>query len=165
MTSVPAVTFYQVVLWLHITAIVVGFGGTFAYGVIITTALKSHKRSVPGVFAGVTQNSRTLVTGGGVLALVTGVYLAGDRWDMSDFFVAWGIVAIIVLLGLTHTVFRRNELAALQAAEEDIAKAGDGEVQFGAEFEKANSTLAKLGGAAGLLIVLTVYVMTAKPFL
>jgi hypothetical protein len=160
-----AVTFYDVVLWLHISAVVVGFGGTFAYGVILATAARTSPRSMPGVIAGISANDRSLVTIGGVLVLVTGIYLAADRWDFSEFFIGWGILAVLVLLGLTHGYFLPNERRARDAAVRDIERAGSGQVEFGPEFNRANAGLARIGGLAGLIIIITVYVMTAKPFL
>ena len=148
-----AVSFYDVVLWLHITAVVVGFGGTFAYGIIIATAAKQDPRAIPAVLAGVTQNSKTLVTGGGVLVLLTGIYLAADAWSMGDFFVSWGFVAVLVLIGMTHTVFRQNEELA--------AKSAPGTP----EHERAMGNLSRFGPIAGIIIVVTIYVMSAKPFL
>ena len=73
-----AVTFYDVVLWLHISAVVVGFGSTFAYAVIMAVSAKTNPRSVPAVIAAVAANDRTLVSIGSILVLLTGLYLAAD---------------------------------------------------------------------------------------
>lgn len=56
-----AVSFYEVVLWLHITAVVVGFGGTFAYGVLLAAARRSAPRSLPGLLGALQANDRSLV--------------------------------------------------------------------------------------------------------
>lgn len=162
---IAEVTFYDVVKWFHISSVVVGFGGTFAYAVIIGVAARTSPRSMPGVFSGIAANDRTLVTIGGIGILLSGVYLLADRWEGSEFFIVWGIVAMIVLLGLIHSFFIPNEIKAKEAAERDIERAGDGEVEFGEEFNEANSKLAKMGPIAGLIIILTIYVMTTKPFL
>jgi hypothetical protein len=160
-----AVTFYDVVLWLHVSAVVVGFGSTFAYAVIIAVAGKTSPRSMPGVLAGVAANDRTVVTVGAVLVLATGIYLAADRWNFGEFFIAWGIVAVLILFGLLHGYFVPNERRGSEAAERDVERAGAGEVEFGPEFNDVNAKLARMGTAAGILVVLTVYVMVAKPFL
>ena len=160
-----AVTFYDVVLWLHISAVVVGFGSTFAYAVIMTVSAKTNPRSVPAVIAGVAANDRTLVTIGSILVLATGIYLAADRWEFSDFFIAWGIVAVLVLLGLTHGYFLPHSRKATAAAERDIERAGSGQVEFGEEFNRTSGNVARMGALAGLIVLLTIYVMTAKPFL
>ena len=160
-----AVQFYDVVLWLHIAAVVVGFGSTFAYAVILAVAQQSDPRSLPGVLAGIRANDRTLVTTAAIIVLATGVYLAADAWDFDEFFIAWGVIAVLLLLGLTHGYFLPNETKASAAAQRDIERAGSGDVEFGPEFNEASGKLAKMGTFAGLVVVLTVYVMTAKPFL
>ena len=160
-----AVQFYDVVVWLHVSAVVVGFGSTFAYAVILATVGRDNPRAIPAVLRGISANDRTLATIGGTLVLLTGIYLAADRWDFSEFFIAWGIVAVLVLLGLTHGYFLRNEKRAIEHAERDIERAGDGPVEFGPEFEQASGGLAKVGTLAGLIVILTIYVMAAKPFL
>jgi hypothetical protein len=165
MTTV-AVTFYDVVLWLHISSVVVAFGVTFGYGAYIALATRSHPRSLPAVLEAQTAINRTMVTIGGVLILATGIYLAADRWDFGDFFVAWGIIAIVVLLGLVHGFFVPNDRRARRAAERDIERAGPtGEVEFSREFNSSSARSARVGPIPGLIVIVTIYVMTAKPFL
>ncbi len=159
-----AVSFYEVVLWLHVTAVVVGFGGTFAYGVLLAAARRSAPRSLPGLLGALQANDRSLVTAGGVLVLITGLYLTVDRWDFGELFIGWGIVAIVALLGLVHGYFIPNERRAQEAAERDIEASGAAEVEFGEGFEALNVGLARMGAVAGLIVVLTIYVMVAKPF-
>lgn len=162
---VAEVQFYDVVKWLHITAIVVGLGATFAYGIFITVAAKSAPRSMPGVMAGIQAVDRMLVVPGVLVIAATGIYLTIDRWEFSDFFVGWGIVVVLVLIGLGVGVFTPNEEKARAEAERDVERAGAGGVEFGPGFNRVNSLLARVGIATGILIILTVYVMTAKPFL
>jgi Predicted integral membrane protein (DUF2269) len=160
-----AVTFYDVVVWLHVTSVVVGFGATFAFGIYMALAIGKYPRSVPAVLEAQTTISRTTVTIGGGGILVTGIYLVADRWDFSDFFVAWGIVAIIVLLGLVHGFFLPHDRRALAAARRDIDSAPGDQVEFGEEFNRESAASARMGPVAGLIIVVTIYVMVAKPFL
>jgi len=163
MTTV-AVSFYDVVLWLHISAVVVGFGSTFAFGVIAAAAARTDPRSVPAVGAGIAAASRTLVVIGGLVVLVTGIYLTADRWEFGDFFVAWGMIAVLVLLALTAGYFPTTGRKVSEAAERDIERAGSGQVEFGEEFNRLNANVARMGAIAGLIVILTVYVMTAQPF-
>ena len=162
---IAEVQFYDVVVWLHISAVVVGLGATFAYGVFIAVATKSAPRAVPGVIAGIQATTRMLVIPGLLLIAATGVYLTIDRWEFSDFFIAWGIVAAVVLFAMGPAVFGPNQDKALEAAEQDIERAGSGPVEFGPEFNRASGVLGKAGPLAGILVILTVYVMAAKPFL
>lgn len=166
MTTLADVTFYDVVLWLHITGVVLAFGVTFAFGIYIGLAMARHRRSIPAILEAQTLINRTMVTIGGLVILATGIYLAADRWDFSDFFVGWGIVAILVLLGLVHGFFLPHDRRALAAAKRDIEAAPPGsEVEFGEEFNRNSAASARMGPIAGLIVILTIYVMAAKPFL
>jgi Predicted integral membrane protein (DUF2269) len=160
-----AVTFYDVVVWLHVTSVVIGLGATFAFGIYIALAIAKHPRSLPAVLEAQTAINRTMVTIGGVLILVTGIYLAADRWDFGYFFVTWGLIAIIVLLGLVHGYFLPHDRRALEAARRDIEASPGDQVEFGEEFNRNSAASARMGAVAGLIVILTIYVMVAKPFL
>lgn len=162
---IAEVQFYDVVKWLHVSAVVVGLGATFAYGVFIAVAAGSAQRAMPGVIAGIQATTRMLVIPGLLLILATGIYLTIDRWEFGDFFIAWGILAVVILFALGPAVFGPNQDKALQAAEEDIERAGAGPVEFGPEFSRASAVLGRAGPLAGILVILTIYVMVAKPFL
>jgi hypothetical protein len=160
-----AVTFYDVVVWLHVTSVVIAFGATFAFGIYVALAVAKYPRSVPAVLEVQTMINRTMVTSGGVLILATGIYLAADRWDFGYFFVTWGIVAIVVLLGLVHGFFLPHDRRALEAARRDIDASPGDRVEFGEEFNRNSAASARMGPIAGLIVILTIYVMVAKPFL
>ena len=161
-----AVTFYNVVVWLHISSVVLAFGPTFAFGIYIALAQRKYPRAIPAVIEAQLTISRSFVTLGGILIFITGMYLAGKHWDFGDFFVIWGLLAIIALLGLAHGFFIPNDQRALRAAKRDIDTAGpSGDVELGREFNEVSGRSARMGPIAGLIVILSIYVMTAKPFL
>jgi hypothetical protein len=160
-----AVQFYDVIVWLHVSAVVVAFGPTFAFGIYLAMTGRNHPRSIPAVLEAQDVVNRTMVTIGGVLVLLTGIYLVIDRWDFGYFFVTWGLIAIIVLLGLVHGFFLPHDRRARAAAKRDIEAAGSGEVEFGEEFNRETAASARMGPITGLIVILTIYVMAAKPFL
>jgi len=53
----------------------------------------------------------------------------------------------------------------VELAERDIAASGDGPVELSAEYQALSKQLGQVGMFAGLVVILTIYVMTAKPFL
>jgi hypothetical protein len=160
-----AVTFYDVVLWLHISGVVLAFGPTFAFGLYMALAQRKHPRALPAFLDGSLMVQRTLVTGGGLLILFSGLYLAIDRWNLGYFFITWGLVAIVVLLGLVHGFFIPNDTETLESAEQDIEAAGPtGDVKFSDKTIALGMRSARVGPIAGLIVILTIYVMTAKPF-
>jgi MFS family permease len=162
-----AVTFYNVIVWLHISSVLIAFGPTFAFGIYIALAQRKYPRAIPAVLEAQTMIVRSMTTLGGAMILLTGLYLVSKQgWEFSDFFVVWGLLAIIVLLGLSHAFFLPNDQRALRAAKRDIDAAGPtGDVELGREFNEISSRSARMGPIAGLLVILTVYVMAAKPFL
>jgi Predicted integral membrane protein (DUF2269) len=159
------VQFYDVVVWLHVASVVVGFGPTFAFGIYLATAGRKYPRSMPAILDAQCTISRTLVTLAALVILGSGIYLAADRWEFSDFFVVAGLVAIVVLLGMVHGFFVPNEVRAREVAQRDIEASGPGEVKFSDEFERRMRASAIAGPIVGLIVVLTIYFMTTKPFL
>ncbi len=160
-----AVSFYDVVVWLHISAVVIAFGPTFAFGIYLALTGKKHPRSIPAVIEAQNVVNLGNVTIGSIVVLLSGLYLAADGDWFEEVFVGVGIVASIVLLGLVHGFFLPHDRRALAAAKRDIDAAGDGEVEFSEEFNRATAASARVGPIAGLIVILTVYFMTAKPFL
>ena len=165
---VRAVQFYDVVLFFHITSIVLAFGPTFAYGLFLATAERDGGVAIPSVGRAMITWDRVAGTIGMTVILLSGIYLVTrdtSPWEFSDFFVSWGFVAIIVLFGVVHGYFGPRTRRAVELAERDLDEASGRREEMSGEFRALSSQIAKVGGAAGLLIVLTIYVMTAKPFL
>lgn len=161
-----AVQFYDVVLWIHITAVVTALGPAFAYAAIAAIAVKEGLRASLGVERAIFKLNMTGTTYGMVVILLSGLYVAGDRWSFGDFFVSWGVIAILVLFGIVHGYFlpRQRRLIAGLEAEVDAA-AGDAKVERSGELRTLDREIERMGIVAGIVIVLTIYVMTAKPFL
>jgi hypothetical protein len=158
-----AVEFYNVVTFFHILAVVLAFGPTFVYGVFITFAVREGGAGVPAIGRAILAWDRIAVTLGMVVVLLTGIYLVSDGpWEASDFFVSWGFVAILILFGLTHGFFVPRTRQSIELAERDL---GPGDGKLSSEFDTLSAKVARVGGIAGLIVVLTIYVMTAKPFL
>jgi Predicted integral membrane protein (DUF2269) len=160
-----AVTFYDVVVWLHVSAVVVAFGPTFAFGIYIAMTARNHPRSIPAALEAQNAVNRSLVSLGAIIVLLSGLYLAADGDWFDEAFVGVGIVAIIVLLGLLHGYFLPHDNRALEAAKRDIDASGSGEVEFGEEYNRAAAASARMGPIAGLIVILAIYLMVAKPFL
>jgi uncharacterized membrane protein len=163
--SVAAVSFYDVVVWLHITAAILAFGPTFGYAFFQTVAERTDPRAVPAVMRAMSMVDRYLVTPGAIVLIVAGIYLTADRWEFGDAFVGFGILAAIALLGLVHGFFQPAERRLAALAERDAAAAGGGEVKLSDEYMAISKRTGQVGTLAGLIVIVTVYFMTAKPFL
>ena len=152
---------YKIALFLHILAVVLAFGPTFGYGLFFSVA-PQYPRAVPAILAGVQKCDRYLVNPGMIVLLLAGIFLLIDGdWESSEAFITVGFLAIIVLFGLQHAFFQPQTQKAKELAERDL-KAGD---TLSDEFEAVSDRLAKVGGLAGLIVVVTIFFMSYKPFL
>jgi hypothetical protein len=153
--SAAAVQFYDVVLWVHIVAFFIAFGPTYAYGLFFAMAAKAGPAATAQTGRAV-KTWDTIAGGiGAVIILASGIYLTADRWEFSDFFISWGLIVVILILGLTHGFFlprTQKVIDLLDAGREEEARA-------------EGQTVGKAGAFLGVAVILTIYVMTAKPFL
>jgi uncharacterized membrane protein len=152
---------YKIALFLHILAVVLAFGPTFGYAFFMSVT-PQFPRATPAMLAGIQKIDRYLVTPGMIVLLLAGIYLLADGpWDAGDAFVSIGFLAIIALFGLQHGFFRPQTRRARELAERDL-ESGD---ELGREYLAISERLSKVGGLAGLIVVITVFFMAYKPFL
>ncbi|HEX4463397.1 MAG TPA: DUF2269 family protein [Solirubrobacterales bacterium] len=161
----PLATFddtgYKLALFLHILAVVVAFGPTFAYALIISVSQR-HPRATPALLEGIQRSDRYLVDPGMIVLLLAGLFLLSDGpWKGSNAFIGVGIAAIIVLFGLQHAFFKPQVRKAKELAERDL-EAGD---ELSDEYVAISQRIGKVGSIAGLIIVVTIFFMAYKPFM
>lgn len=158
-----AVTFYDVVLAVHIMAVVVAFGATFAYPIIFAVGARTDPRSLPVLHRISYTVERLLVNPGLLLVLVAGIYLASKGHDWSEFFVQWGIGAVVVIGAVVGVVLIPASKRAQELAERDIAASGDGPVEMSAEYQAVVRRLSTVGSLLSVLVLLTILFMAIKP--
>ncbi|MEX2106110.1 MAG: DUF2269 family protein [Solirubrobacterales bacterium] len=154
---------YKTALFLHVLAVVLAFGPTFGYALFFSVA-PQYPRATPAILAGVQKCDRYLVNPGMIVLLLAGIYLliaSDDAWDAGDVFVSIGFLAIIVLFGVQHAFFQPQVRKARALAERDL-QAGD---QLSPEFEALGQRIGQVGTIAGIVVVVTIFFMTYKPFL
>lgn len=154
-----AVSAYDVVLAIHIMAVVVTFGVVFAYPIMFRLAAKADPRSLPLIHRIETTLERTLVNGGLVVVVGAGIFLATDGKHWSEFFVQWGIGAAIVIGGLVGAVMIPASKRAQRLAERDLAAGGE----MSAEYQAVTRRLAIVGTFLSLLVLATIFFMATKP--
>jgi uncharacterized membrane protein len=154
---------YKIALFFHILAVVLAFGPTFGYAFFFSVA-PQFPRATPAILAGVQRVDRYLVNPGMVILLIAGIVLLATSdsvWDGSDFFVVWGFIAIIALFGLQHGFFQPQVRKAKALAERDL-RAGEA---LSPEFEALGQRIGQVGTLAGILVIVTIFFMTYKPFM
>jgi uncharacterized membrane protein len=155
-----AITAYNVSLFLHISAVVVGFGATFAEAIAFPVAMKLDKRHLPYVHRlGIAINQR-MATPALVLILITGIYQASDGdWDFGSFWISATFVIVIVLGGLMGAYFIPTDRKLAAMAERDLAAGGE----MSEEYQAGAKRIGAVGGFAGFLVILAIFLMVTKP--
>jgi hypothetical protein len=164
---IVAVTFYTFVLAVHIAAIVIAFGVTFAYPVMYAVGIRAEPRSMPGLHRIQDSVGKFVISPFMGLALLAGIYLASKLHSWSDFYVQWGIAVIVVVGALGGAFFaprerRLAELAARDIAAADRASPGASGVVLGAEYKALRQQLFLVNIGVSVLILLTIFFMTAQ---
>jgi uncharacterized membrane protein len=154
-----AITFYSVVLSVHIMAVVVAFGTTFAYPAFMPWARKNHPAAMPVIHEMSGRLGRLVMSPAMVLVLVCGIYLASDADAWSETWVSVPLVILVVIGGLGGGFFapRERQLAAL--AQRDLADGGE----LSAEYDDVFRQVAIAGLATCALVLIAIFFMAAKP--
>jgi hypothetical protein len=157
-----AVAFWEVVLALHIIAVVFAFGATFAYPVLLGAVAKADPRALPALYRALHAISQRVIMPGLAAVIVFGIYLASHLELWSSFFVQWGLGVAIVIGAVEGAYLGPREKRLIEVADRDVAAAGaDGAVTFGAEHDSLIRRIGAVGALMDLLVVLTIYFMVA----
>src|ERR1700686_1755757 len=154
-----ALIFYEIVLALHIAAVVAAFGVTFAYPIIFTIVSRQDPRALAAVHRAELAVGQRLIQPGLAVVLVAGIYLVSKLEVWSSFYIQWGMAAVIVLGGLGGLFFTPTARRLIELAERDVAAAGDGEVTLSAEYKALFKRLTTVGSLSSLLVLVTIYFM------
>jgi uncharacterized membrane protein len=161
---IAAITLYSVSVFLHVTAVVVGFGSTFAESLMFRVALKLSNRHLPYVHRLQLAINRWFATPALVVVLLTGVYqvLAGP-WSFGDFWISATLAILIILGGLIGGYFIPADRRLAPMVERELAASESAEATLSEEYQSQARREGIAGGIAGALIVLAVFLMVVKP--
>jgi hypothetical protein len=159
---IQAVAFWQVILAVHIVAVVAAFGVTFAYSLFGAARARLDPHAMPWFHRTQQMIGQRLVNPGLAIVLITGIYLASDLHQWKTFYVQWGLGAVVVLGALEGALVIRSERRLATLAERDIAASSGGEVKWSAEYEALIKRVSALSAAMSLLTIVTVYLMTVQ---
>jgi uncharacterized membrane protein len=162
---VAEIQFYDVIVFVHVAAVVLGFGPTFGYPFFQAVVERGSPRSLPAMFRGMHAASTYLVTPAFLVVIAAGLYLVifEDRYDFSPLFVQVGLAVVVILLALNFLFFLPHEKRAIELSERDVAAAETGDVQLSDEYLEVSKKLERVGTLAGLLVIVTVFFMVVKP--
>jgi len=153
------VTVYDLVLTVHVLAVVVAFGVVFAYPVLDAW----FRSAVPGNLAALhrlhLQLGRRVISPAMTIVLLAGLYLALDRWSLGDPWISATFAILFVLFGLMGGVLTPADRRLVQLAERDAAAGGGPSAAY--ERERRRAEL--VGGLALALVVVAIFLMVVKP--
>lgn len=159
-----AVSSYELSVFIHVTAVVVGFGATFAESVLFPVAIKMGPRNLPYVHKLQLTINHFFALPALVIVIATGLYqMAEGNWDYGDFWVS-GTLTIVIIIGvLLLAYFIPADKRLLPMVEREIAAAGDGEVKLSAAYQRAARNEGIAGSIVGVLLVVAIFLMVTKP--
>ena len=152
-------TGYELALFIHVLAVVVGLGVTFGYGVFMGFADRFAPQSSAVMLRASLVSSRFIVTPGLILILLSGIYMIADAEIEGESWVTVGFIAVLLLFGMVHGFFAPRTRRAIEIAERDTAGGGG----LSPEYQQLAKQLALGGQIAGLITVLTIFFMVVKP--
>ncbi len=161
--TVFAITGYEISLFVHITAAVIGFGATFGTALMFPVAQRMGPRYLPYVHQLQIAIFRTLATPALVIVLATGIIQVIDgNWSFGDAWISASFVILIALGGLLGAYFIPTDrrLGAMVSAE--LEKGGD-DVKLSEQYLSAARTEGIVGALTGLLVVVAIFLMVVKP--
>ena len=155
---------YSISLFLHISAVVIGFGATYAEAIMFPVAMKVDKRHLPYVHRLDMAINQWLATPAMVVILITGIYQVaeddGRNWEFGDAWVSATFLILIILGGLLGGYFVPTDRKLAAMAERDLAS---GSAEMSAEYQAGAKRIGAAGGLAGVLVLVAIFLMTTKP--
>jgi uncharacterized membrane protein len=152
---------YSVSIFLHVSAVVVGFGSTYALAVTFPVAMKSGVAHLPYVHRlGIAINT-WLATPALLVILATGFYQVGKgNFSFGDAWISASIAIAVVLGGLIHGYFLPADRRLAEMSERELAS---GAKEPSADYMAAARRTGFVGALAGVLILAAVFLMVTKP--
>jgi hypothetical protein len=162
---ISAVAFHDFILAIHILAAIIAFGVVFAYPLLLSAASRSEPSALPALLRGRQRIGRYFVNPGLLVLLLAGVYLASDEHQWSNFYVGWGVIAVIVIGALEGSMITRPTGKLAEVAERDLAGtavAAGGQrtsATWSPEYISGLQRITRAAYAIQAIVVVTVFLM------
>jgi hypothetical protein len=160
---VLGVTSYLVVQAVHVMAVVAAYGLPMAYPMLLPYLRRRHPRSMPGVHDVQHRLNQRLTGPGTAIILFAGIYMASKHslWGEVWVTVPVAIMAVIVVVGGGVIVPASRRMAELSRAD---VEAGGASVSWSSEYDRVWARYLAAEILLGVLVLVAVFFMVAKPF-
>jgi len=159
---IPAVYLWQVVLAIHVLFVVLAFGVLVSYPFMLIAAERIDPRSLPTLLRLRRLLGRGLVNPGLLVVAAAGVYLAIHLHAWQDFYVQWGIGAVVVIGALEGALVIRQSATLAALAQRDIDASAGGEIDWSAEYLTARGRAEQVNALLAIIVVVTIFVMVVQ---
>jgi uncharacterized membrane protein len=150
-----AITFYDVVLTVHIVAVVVAFGVMFAYPIMDAQVRRAGPADVAALHRLQVALGTRVIVPAMTVVLLAGLYLTFDRWSFDEPWIGATFAILFVLFGLGGAVF-----APTDARLAELAERGETDSE---EYARAARRVRLAGRLSLVLVVAAIFLMVAKP--
>jgi uncharacterized membrane protein len=155
-----AVTAYNVSIFIHITAAVIGFGATFAESVMFPVAMRLDKRHLPYVHELQLTINRFFAGPALLVIIVTGFYqVSKGDWDLGSFWISGTLAIAVILGGLSGAYFIPSDRRLGPMVTRELEAGGD----LSEEYQRRARAQGMVGALAGLLVILAIFLLVTKP--
>lgn len=160
----PAASFSDVILAIHIIGVILAFGMLFVYPLMGLVGARLEPRAMPSFWRWQWTVHMRITAPALALVLAAGIYLASDRHQWSAFYVGWGVAVVVAVGAIGGAFISPREKRLIELAERELAAvptpaAGGGEFPWSEEYRVARrqveaARLLQLG-----LVLATVFFM------
>ncbi len=159
------ISVYNVVLFVHIAAVVLAFGVTFSFPIAMSVARKGYARHMSFFHRMQAVIGGRLIGPLGGLVFLAGLYLAIEGpYDFGDPWIGITLLFLIVILGVGGGYIGPREERLAGMAERDIAASpAEGAVSFGRDYERLFAQVRGATLAMNALILIAIFLMVTKP--
>jgi uncharacterized membrane protein len=151
---------YDISVFVHVSAVVVGFGATFAEALAFPVAMKAGVRHLPYVHQLQLAINQRLAGPALGLVILTGIYqtIDGD-WGFGSFWISATILIAIVLGGMIGAYFVPTDRQLAAQVQRELDETGN----VSDDYQRQARREGILGAVAGLLVIAAVFLMVTKP--
>jgi len=160
---VQASAVWGVALAVHVIFVIVALGYVAIWPLLALSAERKDPRAVPALFRRRVTLSRSFVNPGLLVVLAAGIVATANHHLWKQFYVQWGIAAVVVLGGLEGALVVRQSKQLVTLSERDVAAApAGGVVSWSVEYSTLRTRVGQIGALMALIVIATVVIMIVK---
>jgi uncharacterized membrane protein len=157
---------FQYSIFIHVSAVVVGFGVTFSESVMFPVAMKMSARNLPFVHRLQLVLNQFFAIPAAIIIAITGVYQVDKlNLDYGDFWLSATITILVVLFLVNIFFFIPTDRKLLPIIEKAIADAGDKELtlqDLPETYQRLGRAEGIVGSLMGILLIAAIFFMTTQ---